>query len=154
MSTFKHLSHFCSKKSKVILSTYWKRNAVRMPTNFWLQCSWAKEFCYVTVCPRGPFSIFLHLTHWELQHRSVTTSHQEQHHAGDATIILLQSHKDFFQREMSLVDVSVRVSSDSDFLHWNRTARAVNCNPLNIARIFWNSTWLVMQGVNHITIVA
>lgn len=39
LSAFKGLSHFCSKKSQVILSTYWKRNAVRTPRNFWLQCS-------------------------------------------------------------------------------------------------------------------
>lgn len=55
------------QKSQVILSTYWRRNAVRMPRNFWLQCSGAQEFCYVTVCPRGPFSISLHLMQPELQ---------------------------------------------------------------------------------------
>ena len=59
----------------------------------------------------------------------------------------------FFQSEMSLVDVSARVGSNSDFLHRNRAVLAGNCKPFNIARIFWNSTWLVMQGVNHITIV-
>lgn len=51
-------------------------------------------------------------------------------------ISLLQVHKDFFQRETSLVDVSARVSSDSDILHWNRVVLAINYNPLNIATIF------------------
>lgn len=137
MSTFKHLSHLCSKKSQVILSTYWKKECSQNAKKLLASVLFSQGILLCNCLPERP--VFYLLVFDALRATSTVllqpviksnTMLAMQH------IILLQVHKDFFQRETSLVDVSARVSSDSDFLHWNRVVLAINYNPLNIATIF------------------